>query len=108
MLGEKVEPKEAERQKNLGEAKYQKFRGYQLIVNFNCFKIIVREAICAQWENISFTTKFPHSSSTQKWHLQWLSQASFHKISMTKQAYVCVCLKRKWVRHRQWTYGYQR
>ena len=34
-----MEPKEAERQKNLGEAKHQKFRGYQLIVSFNCFKI---------------------------------------------------------------------
>ena len=59
-----MEPMEAERQKNLGEAKHKKFRGYQLIVSFNCFKIIVREAICAR-ENISFRTKFPHSSSTQ-------------------------------------------
>ena len=29
----------------------------------------------------------------------------FHKTSMTKHAYVCVCLKRKWVRRRKQTYG---
>lgn len=40
-----MEPKEAERQKNLGEAKHKKIQRLST-VSFNCFKkVIVREAI---------------------------------------------------------------